>query len=538
MRSIVATFLFFSIINVSYAQIHEIIFEKNRIHQLLNPESPRNSFLFRNFPDISNSIVLSDSVADLRRNQGVLKIEPLFFTFKSTPHRPFSSPDGMLLPISGNQGYLSQGITFNKGILSISLRPEVVLGHTTNYQSISRDFSDEIIEDKYYFYNSGDHPEEFKKQAFARFWWGQSKISLKFKSFEFGASTENIWWGPGQWNSLIFAQNASGFAHLTLNTTKPAKTFLGNFEGQFLVGRLESSNQLPTQNQEWNDRFFRPLPEEWRYINAINFSYSPKWIPNLFLGFSRTVQLYNNFLGDQFLDYFPIFQALQKEKYFENGNSVAFDQKNQSQQVAVYGRIVIPKSKSELYFEFGRRDHAFNWRDFTLNPEHARAFNIGFIQLFELSESRKIFQLRGEITQQLESVNRYVRYSLKGGDAWHTNEQARGFTQFGQPMGVGIGIGSNVQNLEFSLIEEFDKIGLLFQRIENQQAFYYRAFLMDDQVKPWIDLSLGFLYDKKFENLLVSSKLQVIHARNYQWQLDPASTSDFPKGQNLTSVMG
>jgi hypothetical protein len=45
------------------------------------------------------------------------------------------------------------------------------------------------------------------------------------------------------------------------------------------------------------------------------------------------------------------------------------------------------------------------------------------------------------------------------------------------------------------------------------------------------------LYDKKFENLLLSSKLQVIHARNYQWQLDPASNPDYPKGENLTSVI-
>jgi hypothetical protein len=104
-------------------------------------------------------------------------------------------------------------------------------------------------------------------------------------------------------------------------------------------------------------------------------------------------------------------------------------------------------------------------------------------------------------------------------------------------LGVGIGVGSNVQTLEIALVDEFDKTGIVFERLANNQDFYYRAQLQSTERKPWVDLSLGFLYDKKFGNLLLSSKLQIIHARNYQWQLDPASTTDFPKGENITSVM-
>ena len=36
---------------------------------------------------------------------------------------------------------------------------------------------------------------------------------------------------------------------------------------------------------------------------------------------------------------------------------------------------------------------------------------------------------------------------------------------------------------------------------------------------------------------ILASKLQIIHAKNYQWQLDPASTPEFPKGENLTSML-
>jgi hypothetical protein len=105
-------------------------------------------------------------------------------------------------------------------------------------------------------------------------------------------------------------------------------------------------------------------------------------------------------------------------------------------------------------------------------------------------------------------------------------------------MGVGLGTGSNVQTIEIALVDKFEKLGILLERLENHQDFYYRAFGSQQERKPWVDLSLGFLVDKQFGNLLLSSKLQLIHGLNYQWQLDEKSSPEFPKGENLTSIMG
>jgi len=162
-----------------------------------------------------------------------------------------------------------------------------------------------------------------------------------------------------------------------------------------------------------------------------------------------------------------------------------------------------------------------------------------FLKLFEVPTLDYKIQLRAEITHQQESINRIVRYSGLGGrNSWHEHAQARGFTNFGQGLGVGTGQGANVQTIEAALVDGFGKMGVLLERVERDKGFFYRAFPTPDERKPWVDLSLGFLYDKQFKNLLLSSKLQIIHARNYQWQLDPASTPDFLKGKNLTSVMG
>src|SRR5690606_22200389 len=100
-------------------------------------------------------------------------------------------------------------------------------------------------------------------------------------------------------------------------------------------------------------------------------------------------------MGDGVLDYLPVFLGVTKDSYgFDR------DADGQDQQISIFGRYVNRKSKSEIYFEYGRRDHAKNWREFALNPEHARAYILGFVQLFELPFSNDLLQVRGEMTQQ------------------------------------------------------------------------------------------------------------------------------------------
>lgn len=455
---------------------------------------------------------------------------PIFQTLQYNSKRPYGWGDGPMIPSVGLQSYTSAGIFSKISFLKIQLQPELVLAQDLSFEGFGLNRSEREIREMFFTYNISDIPERFGTEGYGRFFLGQSKISLEAGSFEAGLSTQNIWWGPGQFNSLIFSNNAQGFPHLTFNTIKPAKTFLGNFEGQIIVGRLENSGIAPTQFPELNDRFFIPFTGDWRYLNGLTFSYNPKWIPGLFFGFSRTYQQYSEFMGDQWNDFLPIFEPFQKINYgFDR------DTDGRDQQFSVFTRFVSTDAKAELYFEYGRRDHALNWREFILNPEHARAYLFGFIKLFELQSKERHVQVRGEVTHQQESINTIIRNSGDG-QSWHTHSRARGFVHYGQPLGVGIGTGSNVQTLEVSIVEKFNKIGVLFERLENHQDFYYRAFGQQNEHRPWIDLSVGFLFDKQFDNLLLSSRVQLINGVNYQWQLHPDSTPEFPRGQNLFSI--
>lgn len=476
---------------------------------------------------------------DRQTPEVAFSILPIQNTIQFNSGRPYGWGNGIMIPNVGGQNYTTGGVALKYRFLNIQFQPEVLWAQNRRWDGFPNDFSPAITRHRYSSWNFGDHPERFGQGAYAKIGWGQTKVSLSAGAFEIGASTENIWWGPGQFNALIFSNNARGFKHLTLNTTRPAKTFLGSFEGQLLIGRLEPSGFEPSQYSELNERYFRELSEDWRYLNGLSISYQPKWVPGLSVGLNRTFQMYNDNRGNTFNDWLPVFEVFTKESLFEDDHTVDYDGRGQDQQVAVFGRYLLAKAKAEFYFEYGRRDHALNWREFTLNPEHARAYLLGFGKLFHLPASDKLIQVRAEMTQQQESVNRYIRYlGVTGGASWHTHSRARGFTHYGESLGVGIGTGgSNVQTIEVALVDQLNKFGIRLERLANHQDFYYKAFGQQQERQPWVDLSLALLGDYQIEGLIISARMQFIHASNYQWQLQPESHPSFPLGKNRFDVM-
>ena len=425
---------------------------------------------------------------------------------------------GKFLQAKGYQQLISAGTYGSFGPLSIQLQPELIFAQNQSYDpGISKESWIEYVE------ILGQGP-------YSKLISGQSSIRLNYGAFSLGASTENIWWGPGQYNSLLFSNNAFGFQHLTLNTQKPAKTFLGSFEGQLIMGKLE--NFAP---------FIRNGKEDWRYVNGITFSYQPKWLPGLFLGASRVFQQYSSYNNQSWAYYFPIFEPFQKINLINPNspdfNSTEYDGRLQSQQLTGFARLVIPKAKAEVYFEYGRRDHAVDWREFLLNPEHARAYIFGFKKLMPLS-NKSFFQINGEILQQQESINILNRYGAFGGKSWGSHNITQGFTQQGQLLGPGVGPSSNVQTLETSWVSGVNKLGIRWERLNRHQDVYTRIFNDPSENGRWVDYSARLLVDWQFDNLLVSTATNFVYTLNNQWNLSETSTSTFPKGKNTFMVVG
>jgi hypothetical protein len=487
-----------------------------RRSQLLSINSP-SSFLIRPISladslltdSVSYSMKLaSSSEASFWKSQASLL--PIFSATQVGTGSPYPEASKFLVA-KGVQQWISTGVYASLGPFSLQLQPEWITAQNKNYNTgLKKEIGIE-------------YTERFGQGVYNKLLLGQSSLRANWGAFSVGVSSENIWWGPGQYNSLLFSNNAFGFYHLTLNTRKPAKTFLGSFEGQILMGKLENFVA-----------FERDGKEDWRYLNGITLSYQPKWIPGFYVGFSRVFQQYSSYNNQSWAYYFPIFEPFQKVNLIDPNsgvfNSTEYDDRLQSQQLTGFARIVIPKAKAEVYFEYGRRDHAVDWREFLLNPEHARAYILGFKKLISLSNNAFI-QVNGEMLQQQESINILPRYGQFGGSSWASHGIRQGFTHQGQMLGPGVGPSSNVQILETSWVKGIKKIGIRWERLNRHQDVYTRVFNDPSENGRWVDYSARFLGDWQWKNLIVSSSVNFIYSLNSNWNLNSNSAFEFPSGR-------
>jgi hypothetical protein len=486
-----------------------------RRSQLINKNSS-SSFLSR--PIALADSLLTDSVSYSMKLVSFSKdnfwksqvsLLPIFSGTQVGTGNPYPEASKFLVT-KGVQQWVSTGVYASLGPFSLQFQPELITAQNNGYFTGLKKAK------------GIEYTEQFGQGTYTKLLLGQSSLRVNWGAFSLGASSENIWWGPGQYNSLLFSNNAFGFYHLTLNTRKPAKTFLGSFEGQILMGKLE--NFAP---------FERAGKEDWRYLNGISLSYQPKWIPGFYVGFSRVFQQYSSYNNQSWTYYFPIFEPFQKVNLIDPNSGVfdstEYDDRLQSQQLTGFARLVIPKAKAEVYFEYGRRDHAVDWREFLINPEHARAYILGFKKLISLPNSA-FFQVNGEILQQQESINILARYGAQGGASWASHGIQQGFTHQGQMLGPGVGPSSNVQTLETSWVKGMKKIGIRWERLNLHQDLYVKLFNDSSENGRWVDYSARLLGDWQWKNLIVSSSINLIYSLNPNWNLDSISTSQFPIG--------
>jgi len=447
--------------------------------------------------------------------KGLIQLLPFTWQQQYNFRHPYGLNDGAMIPAKGLQTLLSGGFFAKAGPLSIQFRPELVLAANKPFQTFTSNKSDQALVAYYTFKNIIDLPEYFEGGPYEKYFPGQSSVRLTLGPISAGISSENLWWGPGMRNSLLMTNSAPGFVHFTLNTVKPFRTPIGSFEGQIIGGRLDPSGSFGADtNLVINEtKLYRSKRNDWRYLNGVVFSYQPRWVPGLFLGVTRSFIAYRGDMGNRFADYFPIFSALEKKSNYGEGESrVAGDQR-----ASVFIRWLLQKEHAELYFEYGREDHAYNLRDMTIQPDHQRAYMWGFKKLFTLNNLKdEYIQLNIELTQMeinMTNPGRELPFFYAHRQIFH------GYTHTGQSVGAGIGPGSNLQTATITWGKGLKSLGVQLERYVHNNDLFYQS--IPDIRAHWVDINVAALGEWNCGNLLFSAKLALIRSFNYQYNYTP-----------------
>ena len=402
------------------------------------------------------------------------KIKLVSYMFSDTRQTNNNLPqgfnDGNLYPAQGSQERVSVGANIRWGALDINLQPEWVTLENKLQKVDKGNQSDGNWWTRYYFLtaNNIDHYRQFGKESFNRLFLGQTRVGLTYPSLSVGVSNENIWWGPGRRNSLMFTNNAAGFAHAYLQTNKPIKTPIGNFEVNAIIGRLDSAEFVNPDDSImrtiWAGAIY-PKNKQPRIMQAVEVSWQPKWIPNMYIGYAYSVQ-----------------------RYYEDSNVFA-------QQLAVFSknrvktglgvlmaRFIMPKDHAEFYAELGTPNQmAYPWKFF--NDSSKTVFVVGAKKLFP-NQNRKSYMEVGIELTQLEMMNVqkiFVPNDPFGApqyNSFYTSPIIRqGHTQQGQLLGASIGPGSNSQTISISWHKGLNKIAAHFERTVYNNDFYNYAYL-------------------------------------------------------------
>lgn len=467
--------------------------------------------------DLINSKRKNDSIS-YAKGKGILRVLPATLQQQYNTDHPYGWNDGSMIQARGYQMKLSAGIYAKLGILSIQLQPEFIYAQNKNFGTFPASYSDSIWKSYYHVLNRIDNPEKYGNGSYTKLFPGQSSIKLSYKKLALGISTENLWWGPGIRNSLVMSNNAPGFAHISFNTLAPIISPIGSFEWQLVSGRLKASGILPPDTgRTFNGaKLYEPKPLDDRYLNGLIVTWQPKWTKGLHLGFTRSFYQYESDVRHSLDGYLPVIGALFKGQIDDE------DAKMRDQLASIFFRLVLPKAMAEIYGEYGRNDHAQNLRDLVLEPEHARAYIIGFRKIFETKKSTR-FELMFELTQTQNSATAFLREQ----EGWYTHYQVRdGYTNRGQVMGAGIGPGGNSQTLALNWIKGIKKFGATLERVVWNNDFYYDAFGPSKNFKAhWVDMSLNLNKSWYHKRFIYVANLTYIRSLNYQWNysIDPVT---------------
>jgi hypothetical protein len=226
----------------------------------------------------------------------------------------------------------------------------------------------------------------------------------------------------------ILGDNAGGFPHAFLGSSRPVNVWVGRVHARLMYGRLDQSAYASTNGDSTV-----------RFAASAIAVFTPRGLPGLELGAARFFHMPwpDHGIGGRELGK-PFEGILKARLRGDLPNSRDPNESVDNQLASVFARWVLPPAGFEVYGEYGREDHSWDTRDFLLEPDHAATYGIGLRKAWMHTPNR--VTVLGAETMNFQAPL-LVAYRSAGRMYYHVFLR-QGHTQRGQLLGADIGAAS------------------------------------------------------------------------------------------------
>ena len=284
--------------------------------------------------------------------------------------------DGPVWQGRGLNAWATAGLAWRIGVLSARIEPLFQYGENRSFPLEPANHGTSVYVDDMR-PATIDLPQRFGNSSFHIADPGQSFIRADYRGAALGFSTEDIFWGPGVRQALLFDGNSAGFPHVFVGTSHAIATPVGRFHAQLIYGRLEQSDWAP--KSQTSSRFGAGGIAVWMpssqpiEIGVARFYHRP-WPHALSV---RDLKVpFGSFINDREVQ----------------GTGVA-----ENQLLSVFATIRVPSSGFEIFGEFGKNDRNADLRDALAEPEHNSAWLLGMFKVLGAPTNNEFWTIRVEV---------------------------------------------------------------------------------------------------------------------------------------------
>ena len=355
---------------------------------------------------------------------------------------PYGTNDGPVWAGKGLTSSAQAGVAARWQIFSLTIAPMAFRAENSSFDMLptlntgALAFADPI-------YGGVDRPQRFGASAYSQVDPGQSTFRVDLPIISAGISTANMGWGPGTEYPLILGNNAAGFPHVFVGSSEPLNVLIGKVHGKIMWGELFQSKFSPVQGS--SHYISRLESGTTRFTTGIVLTFLPRGVTGLEIGGTRFFHSIWPVSGIPRSYLTKVFQGILKKDLpsdfptdprFPAGAEVQGTSDNQL--ISAFMRWALPHSGFEISGEYGREDHAYDFRDLIQEPDHSRFYAIGARKVLSHSPV-SLTAARAEIINfQLPQLSRY-----RGeGEIYFHGLIRQGHTNRGQLLGADVGVGA------------------------------------------------------------------------------------------------